>query len=328
MVDVIPGRPSPGPAFMSSIRSAAFVLALIPLAACGGDGGDPSYDTSVARPAYASEHPRIAFDEGHRERHKRGGTYRPLAELLGNDGYDVGRIDATITEKRLARCRVLVVACAQGEGEAKDGPAFTPEECTAIERWVGSGGALLLVTDAFPLGSPVESLGKAFGIEMSLGRTADAIQYDRYDADDTRLEFSRENHLLASHPITEGRSAEERVNRVVTFTGQSVRGPRGSAVILKHGGTATLRDARPRVDGKAADGKAVVEYDAEKSAEGWGQGVALLYGRGRVFVLGDSEVLTALLDGKKKIGMNAQGNDDRKLALNVFHWLSGLLPGA
>jgi hypothetical protein len=26
-----------------------------------------------------------------------------------------------------------------------------------------------------------------------------------------------------------------------------------------------------------------------------------------------------------KIGMNVPGNDDRQLALNVLHWLSGLL---
>jgi len=38
--------------------------------------------------------------------------------------------------------------------------------------------------------------------------------------------------------------------------------------------------------------------------------------------------LSAQLDGPKKIGMNARGNDDRKLALNILHWLSGLLPGA
>jgi hypothetical protein len=309
-------------------RSLACALALVLAGSCGGDRGDSSFDTSVAKPAYGSDAPRVAFDEGHHERHTSGGTYHPLAELLRNDGCDVDRISGEITEKRLSHCDVFVVACAQGENETKDGPAFSPAECAAIEKWVGSGGALLLVTDTFPFGSAVAPLAKSFGVEMSLGRTADAIQYDRYDKDDTRLEFSRANYLLASHPITEGRSADERLQRVVTFSGQSVRGPRGSTLFLRHGASATMRDAHARADGKGSGGKVVVDYGAEKPAEGWGQGLALAYGRGRVVVLGDAEVLSAQLDGSKKIGMNAGGNDDRQLALNIVHWLSGLIPRA
>jgi hypothetical protein len=76
------------------------------------------------------------------------------------------------------------------------------------------------------------------------------------------------------------------------------------------------------------DKKLVVQYGEEKSAEGWGQGVAILHGQGRVVVLGDAEVLSAQLDGPKKIGMNARGNDDRQFALNILHWLSGMLPGS
>jgi hypothetical protein len=309
-------------------RPPACLLALLVAGSCGGDRGDPSFDTSVAKPAYGSDHPRVAFDEGHRERHTSGGSYYPLAELLRNDGCDVSRISGEITEKRLSHCDVLVVACAQGPNETKDGPAFSPAECAAIEKWVGSGGGLLLATDTFPFGAAVEPLGKAFGIEMSLGRTADAIQYDRFDKDDTRLEFSRANYLLATHPITEGRSAGERVQRVVTFSGQSVRGPRGSTIFLRHGASATTREAHARADGKGSGGKVLVEYGPEKPAEGWGQGLALAYGRGRVVVLGDADVLSAQLDGSKKIGMNAGGNDDRQLALNIVHWLSSLIPRA
>ena len=45
--------------------------------------------------------------------------------------------------------------------------------------------------------------------------------------------------------------------------------------------------------------------------------------RRKVVVLGDATMLTALLDGEEKVGMNRRGNDNRKLALNVMHWLSG-----
>lgn len=37
-------------------------------------------------------------------------------------------------------------------------------------------------------------------------------------------------------------------------------------------------------------------------------------------------MLTAQLGGQERepFGMNRQGNDDRQLALNIMHWLSGL----
>lgn len=302
------------------------LAALVLGGSCGRDRGDTGYDTSVANPAYGSDHPRLAFDEGHKERHLSRGTYRPFAELARHDGYAIERIDDPITESELDGVRVLVIACAQGEGETGEAAAFTPSECTAIERWVDAGGGLLVVTDAYPLGSAAESLVKKFGVDVSKGMTADAIQYDREWKDDTQLDFNRENRLLGVHPVTEGRSDKERVGRVVTYTGQSVRGPQGSTLFLRHGSTAVMRAAKPRIDGTPKGQELHVEYGEEKPAEGWGQGVALVHGRGKVIVLGESAVLTAQLDGPRKYGMNAKGNDDRKLALNTLHWLSGLLP--
>src|SRR5262247_1730098 len=90
---------------------------LVPLASCHRDRGDTSFDTSVAEPAYAREHPVLAFDEGHRERHESRGTYTPFADLARHDGYKIARIDDPITESELASVRVLVIACAQGEGD-------------------------------------------------------------------------------------------------------------------------------------------------------------------------------------------------------------------
>ncbi len=315
---------------MTVLRSrrvlASLVLAICS-AGCHRDRGDTSWDTSVDEPAYTKEHPVLAFDEGHRERHESRGTYTPFAELARHDGYEIRRIDDPITEDALSKVRVFVIACAQGEGDVGDAPAFAPAECTAIERWVDGGGSLLLVTDHFPFGSAAESLAKKFGVEMSKGMTSDAIQYDREWKDDTQLDFNRENHLLGVHPVTEGRSAKERVERVVTYTGQSVRGPSGSTMFLRHGPTAVMRAPHAKVEKTSSGSRVLVEYGDEKPAEGWGQGVALVHGRGRVVVLGEAAVLTAQKDGERKFGMNAKGNDDRKLALNTLHWLSGLLPG-
>jgi hypothetical protein len=36
-------------------------------------------------------------------------------------------------------------------------------------------------------------------------------------------------------------------------------------------------------------------------------------------------MLTAQRDGGRRIGMNLPGNDNRQLALNIMHWVSGRL---
>jgi hypothetical protein len=62
------------------------------------------------------------------------------------------------------------------------------------------------------------------------------------------------------------------------------------------------------------------------SARGHAQGIAFQFGKGRVFVVGEAAVLTAQIDPLGfKFGMNRPGSDDKQFALNIMHWLSGLL---
>jgi hypothetical protein len=63
------------------------------------------------------------------------------------------------------------------------------------------------------------------------------------------------------------------------------------------------------------------------SAAGRAQGIALKLGKGRLIVLGEAAMLSAQITGPNKMpfGMNVPGTDDRQFALNVLHWLSGLL---
>jgi hypothetical protein len=44
-------------------------------------------------------------------------------------------------------------------------------------------------------------------------------------------------------------------------------------------------------------------------------------------MLGEAAMLSAQVAGSENIrmGMNVPGNDDRQFALNIMHWLSGLL---
>lgn len=309
-----------------SCSGSALLVLLALLPACS-DPVDHDFDTSVAVAAYAIEHPEVAFDEGHANRHTSRGTYEPFVDLLENDGYDVEPVRGKFTIEGLASSRVVVIAGARGAGDDPAAPAFEAAECEAIESFVREGGGLLLVTDHYPYGSAVEALGARFGVRMSLGMSFDEMEFDREFGNSSELAYSRLNWLLRKHPVTDGRWSGERVERVVTFTGQSVQGPEGSTSFLKHSPTAILRDTRPGVAvasvGGAKKGEVALELGAEHSGKDWGQGVAFQHGAGRVVVLGESTMLTALLDGEEKVGMNRRGNDNRKLALNILHWLSG-----
>jgi len=59
-------------------------------------------------------------------------------------------------------------------------------------------------------------------------------------------------------------------------------------------------------------------------AEGRALGVALEAGRGRVAVLGNAAMITALRRDGMAVGFNRGGNDNVRLTLNLLHWLSRL----
>ena len=142
-----------------------------------------------------------------------------------------------------------------------------------MRDWVKGGGSLLLIADHAPFGAAAESLGKRFGVEMSKGYTFDP-ENDFKASGTTTLLFSRENKRLLDHPITQGRNAGERINQVLTFTGQSLKGPEASSVLLLLSQTA--RDKPDR------------ETQTSVSAAGRAQGIAFKFGKGRVVVLGEA----------------------------------------
>jgi hypothetical protein len=63
------------------------------------------------------------------------------------------------------------------------------------------------------------------------------------------------------------------------------------------------------------------------SAAGRAQGIAFKFGKGRVVVLGEAAMLSAQVTGAEnsKMGMNVPGTDNKQFAINIMHWLSGLL---
>jgi hypothetical protein len=276
-----------------------------------GQHSDASFDTRVQSPAYpaaSTGHPRVLIDEAHQNFHTAAGRYKPFAELLRSDGYIVAGNHLTFTPEALKNADVLVVANAMGPGEHEAGPAFTAEEEAAVAEWVRAGGALFLIADHAPFGSAAERLAKQFDVTMYLRFARDDHFHDGWDNE--RLDFSRINGLLGDNEITNGRSANERVNRVVTFTGQSLSGPADAIPLLR-----------------LSDGA----YDWESRhirfpAKGHLQALALNFGRGRVVVAGEAALFSAQTDPLgMKFGMNRADNDDRQFLLNLLHWLSRVL---
>jgi hypothetical protein len=293
-----------------SAEDAGMVANALNVGGGGGQQADPNFDTKVARPSYKVEHPRVLFDEAHNNFHTTGGRYKPFAETIANDGYQVIPNKEKFIRELLDKGDILIIANALGAaGMGQPGAsnsAFTEAECDAVRDWVQAGGSLLLVTDHAPFGSAAESLAKRFGVDMSKGYTSDP---SNSEGGETSLVFTRKNNLLGDHPITKGRDDSERINRIQTFTGQSLKGPAGSVAILKLGDTAfdTGEDGKPT------------------SAVNRAQGVAFAFGKGRVVVLGEAAELSAQLIGTERFGMNVPGLDNRQMALNIMHWLSGLL---
>lgn len=297
--------------------AACFLLIFLACAALGQQLPDPEFNVSVEKPAYEKSGPRVMFDEAHHNFHTADGRYKPFVDLLVHDGYQVIRNRKSFTKQSLDSFKVLVISNALGAEEAddegSDQSAFTEEEVQAVYDWVKGGGALLLIADHAPFGAAAALLGTKLGVDMSKGFTFDSANALQSDGANSFLIFSRENKLLGTHPIVEGRNEKERINRVLSFTGQSLKGPQESVSLLKLGDTA--QDAPDR------EAKSMVP------AAGRAQALAFKIGKGRVVVQGEAAMLSAQIAGaeKFKMGMNVEGYDNKQYALNVIHWLSGIL---
>lgn len=276
---------------------------------------DPNFDAKVAQPAYPQKGPKVLFDEAHHNFHTASGRYKPFADLISNDGYRITPNKEKFSAQVLKGFDILVISNALGaplmaQPEASN-PAFSDAECDAVRDWVKDGGALLLIADHAPMGSANQILGDRFGVNMSKMYTADEQNYEKESGNRGFIVYTRESGRLADHPITRGRNDAERVNKIIAFTGQSLKGPPDSFAFMKLADSAV--DTMPNTTPISAAGRA--------------QGLVMKSGHGRVVVLGEAAMLSAQLAGPNRMpfGMNRPGIDNRQLALNLMHWLSGLL---
>jgi hypothetical protein len=276
---------------------------------------DTNFNPVIARPEYAlGKGPVVLIDEGHNNFHTAGGRYLPFARLLRADGYVVKGYKSVFNGQDLNKARILVIANALNNINIENWflptpSAFTSTEIETIHRWVEAGGSLFLIADHMPMGGAAADLAATFGFKFTNGFAADTTK----SGPDY---FYRKNNTLASCSITNGRNADERVNKVVTFTGQAFKLPAGATSIVRFDEKYLLMESDT-----AWVFNSRTKYTPIKD---WSQGAYMKYGKGRIVMFGEAAMFTAQLAGasQTRIGMNSDyAEENYKLLLNIIHWL-------
>jgi hypothetical protein len=283
---------------------------------------DTAFVIKGAAPTYTRTHPVVLLDEAHANFHTLDGRYLVFGKVLRQDGYDVRPSRVPFSAAALKAARVLAIANALHPSNASGAnwklptpSALTPAEIAAVREWVKGGGSLLLIADHMPFPGAAGELAAAFGIHMLNGFAFDSTRKVSI------FTYTRASGRLATHPVTEGRGARERIDSVVAFTGQAFRvDAPGRPLMTLAPGTIVLE---PSV---------AWQFDEKTPTEpgtGLQQGAAVQYGKGRVAVFGEAAMFSAQLSAKEHAPMGTndpKAPQNAQFLLNVLHWLSGLLP--
>lgn len=307
---------------MGTIKKIAVVcFSLLPLFSEAQQTADKSFRYRIDAPAYSKgQGSTIYIDEAHQNFHQLNGRFYAFAHLLRSDGYRVKASKQQFTIKHLNSCKILVIANAihprnQSTWSLPVYSAFTETEITHIKQWVKNGGRLLLIADHMPFPGAAYRLAQAFGFEMSNGF---AIRKNRRRGQLDR--FSRKNNTLRSHVITNGRNPKEKVNELISFTGQAFQVPSNAKPLLvfPKGYENILPDTawvfRP--------------HTKRVPIKGWVQGATLIFGQGKVAIFGEAAMFTSQVTnrGRYKFGMShPEAKQNPQFVLNVIRWLDGKL---
>jgi hypothetical protein len=299
------------------------ILSILLLAVSGcaiGQRADTSYRPEVPDPAFdPGSGPLVAIDRAHHNFHTLDGRYQAFGRLLTADGYRVANGPRQFIPGSLDEVDILVIANAVAEAnvdnwDRPNHPAFTGEEVEMVKGWVAEGGSLWLIADHMPFPAAAEKLAAAFGFLFINGYAIDP-------EDSAPMRFRPEAATLREHRIVRGRSPEEAVGWVTSFTGQGFRLAPGAAadpiMVLAHGVEILMPERSWQFD------------DTTERIDGAGllQGAVRRYERGRVAVFGEAAMFTAQVAGEGiSVGLaHPSAPYNERFTLNIAHWLSGLL---
>jgi hypothetical protein len=303
-------------------RFVAVLLLALSVPAQGQQIADTAFMPPVPRPAYKEGlGPLVLLDEAHHNFHTTTGRYLAFTRLARRDGYRVVGNAERFSAKSLAGAKILVIANALNERNANGDwvlptpSAFDSSEIAAVRDWVRAGGSLMMMSDHMPFPGAMGALAEVFGVHMMNGFAMENGGQGRGIFTHTRAAGA-----LHDHPITRGRSPNERVDSLKVFTGQGFRIDQGLPLVtIKRTDVVMLMpvtawqfsDSTPRT-----------------SATGLLQGAAIPFGRGRVAIFAEAAMFSAQVTGANRspMGMNdPTAPQNPRFVLNVLHWLSGLL---
>ena len=273
---------------------------------------DTNVNLEVEDPTFEiNDGPLIMFDSTHKNFFIQSHLIKPLVDLLINDGYRVSFLDKEFSKSSLSQASVLVVITAlpfdfATENSAADKNTFSENELNELQNWVTNGGSLLAFSEHVPFDQAINPLLRKFDIESSIGTTVDTINYEsKYGPG--MIKFENKN-LNTNHPIVNGKY---KVEKLVSFGGSALLGSKYENIL------------------KLDESSFNVKHSTGIGPEGKGnsQGLAGMYGSGKIAAFGDSNGFTAMVfnmdDGTKMYaGMNTEGYDWKNFVLNTFRWLT------
>jgi hypothetical protein len=208
------------------------LLALICLELSAQQVADTDFKPFISKPEYDfGKGPSVSIDEGHNNFHTVDGRYLAFARLLRSDGYNVNSYQGDFVNSHLKDTRILVIANAINKINIENWyvptpSAFSIDEIETICKWVRKGGSLFLIADHMPFGGAASELASAFGFTFTNGFAADTSKPGP-------AFFYRKDGSLTPCSIIDGRNTDEKVNKVVTFTGQAMQIPSEATSILR-----------------------------------------------------------------------------------------------
>ena len=282
--------------------------------------GDPDFNPPIFNPAYPpGEGSIIYIDEAHNNFHTTEGRYKPFAELLERDGFVINPLKDTIHKNTLENVDILVISNALNIRNTADWTlptpsAFTEDEIKNIVDWVMNGGSLFLIADHMPFPGAVHDLAKEFGFELSNNFAFDTTNKILGDL------FTRKDGTLEDNFITNGRSEQERVDSIYSFTGEAFQIPDDATpvLILNDNFISLMPDTAWNFK----------QDTPEISVAGWSQGSVKKFGKGKIAMWGEAAMFSAQIAGEQKIkvGMNSpKAKHNYQLLLNIIHWLDHII---
>lgn len=280
---------------------------------------DRAFAPPISSPTFVvGSGPVVLIDAAHHNLHTADRGFLPFANLLRSDGYVVRSGATPFTAELLADVDILVIANplhvsnTGGNWVLPTPSAFTAAEIAAVRTWVEQGGALLLIADHMPFPGAAATMALAFGAALPNGFAMDSAT-----ADGGNFSFRRGDGTLARHPVTAGRSQDEHVDSVLSFTGNAFTWPGATGILTLAPGTAVfLPDTAWRFSAETP----------RRSGRGMLQGAVRPVGAGRVAIFGEAAMFTGQRVGPQRVpmGMNAPGApQNARFVLNLMRWLAG-----